>query len=181
MLWLLGVLALGFVIRMMWKAYVHPATVAGRQAAYMNWVVSGHINNPDGTLDTTFARGPLTARVSFEDGTVSLVSPPSTERFPDFVSLERWLASSESKPVNPEDAYIEEVDAFISKMDKDDLVLVAEASDIEFLAESHRFKHEGFEVGRDAVVTGALLMEAALRHSRSRAIGLAFLRVKDAG
>jgi hypothetical protein len=43
--WQIGLAAVAvfFVLRSSWKAYVHPAHTLGRQAANMDWVVDGMV------------------------------------------------------------------------------------------------------------------------------------------
>ena len=66
----------------------------GRQAARMHWIAVGRVDGGNGTKDVCYGRDGIEAAVSYQDGNVRLIHPMSDKVFPDFVELERWLASS---------------------------------------------------------------------------------------
>ena len=80
----------------MWRAYVHPSHVLGRQAAKMGWHVVGSVSAPDGSSNVHLARGSAEAFISFTHGHVVLLSPKRAGTFSDFVAVDRELALPEN-------------------------------------------------------------------------------------
>lgn len=110
-----------WLIRGAWRTYTHPASVLGRQAANMNWVAAGRVEDDKGFKNVKYTRAGVEAVVSFVDHNVILVRPKHTGRFSDFVELERWLAghadsaetdinSCENGPRIPEPRSIEDIE-----------------------------------------------------------------------
>jgi hypothetical protein len=100
--WFIGLVLAFFVMRLLWRAYTHPAHVLGRQAANMNWLAVGRVTDIDGKKDLKVGRDGMEAIISFKNGNVVLLKPLYKEPFNDFIELERWLASnkgSERPPV----------------------------------------------------------------------------------
>jgi hypothetical protein len=83
-----------FIIRHLWKVYINPAAVLGRQAANMNWIVSGRVEDSDGYNNVRYVRDNMEAVVSFQNGNVVLTKPNHLEPFKDFIEIERYLATN---------------------------------------------------------------------------------------
>ena len=96
--WLLIGLPFGyFLVRFLWKAYTHPSHVLGRQAANMNWIATGRVDDGKGYKNVQLSRGDLKAEISFTQGNVRLIKPVHHEPFADFIQLEHWLVESKEK------------------------------------------------------------------------------------
>jgi len=66
--------------------------VLGRQAANMNWFVSGRVDDGNGYKDVCYSRDGMEAKVSYISEKVFLLNPYYKEPFIDFLELERWIA-----------------------------------------------------------------------------------------
>lgn len=88
----LGAVAVLVIARELWATYTLRAVVLGRQAANMNWIANG-AEKVNGVRNIRYRRGEIIVCVSFHNGDISLIAPPGTEKFHDFVELEHWLAS----------------------------------------------------------------------------------------
>lgn len=93
---ILGVIVGFLVLRFMWKAYCHPAHVLARQAANMNWVAIGRVDDGNGYKNVQLSRDGLVAEISFLNGNVRLTEPIDQELFSDFIELEDWLVKSQN-------------------------------------------------------------------------------------
>jgi hypothetical protein len=94
--WIVAAILLIIVVRFLWRAYTQPAHVLGRQAANMNWVVSGNTTDERGYRNMRVKRDGLEAMITYEPATVVLLTSPRQETFRDFIELERWLATAPS-------------------------------------------------------------------------------------
>jgi len=92
-----------FIIRHLWKVYINPAAVLGRQAANMNWVVSGRVEDSDGYNNVRYVRDNMEAVVSFQNGNVILTKPSHNKPFKDFIEVERYLATKDKYAELPEE------------------------------------------------------------------------------
>jgi vacuolar-type H+-ATPase subunit F/Vma7 len=86
-----------FIIRHLWKVYINPAAVLGRQAANMNWVVSGRAEDSDEYKNVRYVRDNMEAVVSFQNGNVILTKPNHLEPFKDFIEIERYIATKDEE------------------------------------------------------------------------------------
>ncbi|MEX8518506.1 MAG: hypothetical protein AB3X44_08325 [Leptothrix sp. (in: b-proteobacteria)] len=112
MTWVIGSIIAFFVLRFLWRSYVHPANVMTRQAANMNWVAIGKADNPKGGKDVLLGRGGLVSQIDWRIGEVRLVKPLETEPFADYIALERWLTLRDKEARDTAEAYIREKNAF---------------------------------------------------------------------
>jgi hypothetical protein len=87
----------------LWKVYINPAAVLGRQAANMNWVVSGRVEDSDGYNNVRYVRDNMEAVVSFQNGNVILTKPSHNKPFKDFIEVERYLATKDKYAELPEE------------------------------------------------------------------------------
>ena len=92
-----------FIIKHLWKVYINTAAVLGRQAANMNWVVSGRVEDSDGYNNVRYVRDNMEAVVSFQNGNVILTKPNHLEPFKDFIEVERYLATKDKYAELPEE------------------------------------------------------------------------------
>lgn len=99
MTWILIAIVAVFVVRQLWKSYCHTYNVLTRQAANMNWVLSGRVKSPTGGYDTLLSRGPYTVQMQWRDGVPIMVTPPVSQPFKDFIEIERWIATTEAEDV----------------------------------------------------------------------------------
>lgn len=77
-------------LRNCWKAFFHPATILGNQAANMNWIVDGR--EKDGIVNNMrYRRGNLIAVIPFNNPSVLLRYNGTEKRFKDFIEVERWI------------------------------------------------------------------------------------------
>ena len=112
MAWVIGGMLAFFVLRFLWRSYVHPANVMTRQAANMNWVAMGRADNPKGEKDVLLGRGGLVSQIDWRTGEVRLVKPLETTPFADYVALERWLTLKDKEVRDTAEAYVREKYAF---------------------------------------------------------------------
>lgn len=112
MTWIIGGVLTFFILRFLWKSYIHPANVMARQAANMNWVAIGRTGNPKGGKDVLLGRGGLVSKIDWRTGEVRLVTPFEAEAFADYLALERWLTLRDKEVHDMADAYIREKNAF---------------------------------------------------------------------
>ena len=77
-------------LRNCWKAFFHPATILGNQAAKMNWIIDGR--EKDGIVNNMrYRRGNLIAVIPFNNPSVLLRYGGTEKRFRDFIEVERWI------------------------------------------------------------------------------------------
>jgi hypothetical protein len=100
--WAIGIVLASTIAQRLWAAYNHPYNVLGKQAAYMNWVANGFLNDKDGYKNILLRRGDHEAFISYKKCKVFLVKPANSEAFDDFIALERWLAETEKVGVSAE-------------------------------------------------------------------------------
>ena len=83
-------------LRNCWKAFFHPATILGNQAANMNWIVDGR--EKDGIVNNMrYRRGNLIAVIPFNNPSVLLRYNGTEKRFKDFIEVERWIGKEIGK------------------------------------------------------------------------------------
>jgi len=93
MLWLvIGAFVALYVIRILWRAHVHPAQVLVRQGANMNWTYSRTVKDPRGYRLTCLERSGMEAMVEYDPAQVRLLRPAVAESFSDFLEVERWIS-----------------------------------------------------------------------------------------
>ena len=77
-------------LRNAWKAFFHPATILGNQAAQMCWIIDGR--EKDGIVNNMrYRRGNLIAVIPFNNPSVLLRYNGTEKRFRDFIEVERWI------------------------------------------------------------------------------------------
>ena len=92
-----GVVLAIIIIRFFWRAYLHPASVLGRQAANMNWIAVGRV--ADGEYrNVKLNRDGEVAIISYRNRNVELLRPNGNKVFQDFLELEHWLVKQSSRP-----------------------------------------------------------------------------------
>ena len=71
-------------LRNCWKAFFHPATILGNQAAKMNWIIDGR--EKDGIVNNMRdRRGNLIAVIPFNNPSVLLRYNGTEKRFKNFI------------------------------------------------------------------------------------------------
>lgn len=112
MKWILATLACLFILRFLWKNYIHRSNVMARQAANMNWVAIGRVPNIKGWKDVLLGRNGLESKIDWKTGEVWLVKPEVNTPFEDYLALERWLALKDRELQGQTAAYQLEYQAF---------------------------------------------------------------------
>lgn len=97
-----GAVVVFLILRQGWSAYTHPAHVLGRQAANMNWVAVGRVEDEAGYKNVKLSRGDFEAVISYVNGNVTLTHPYVATPFQDFLEIERWLATENLAGVSAE-------------------------------------------------------------------------------
>ena len=93
---LIAIVVLFPFLRNCWKAFFHPATILGKQAANMNWIVDGR--EKDGIVNNMrYRRGNLIAVIPFNNPSVLLRYNGTEKRFKDFIEVERWIGKELGK------------------------------------------------------------------------------------
>ena len=83
-------------LRNSWKAFFHPATILGNQAAKMNWIIDGR--EKDGIVNNMrYRRGNLIAVIPFNNPSVLLRYNGTEKSFKDFIEVERWVGKELGK------------------------------------------------------------------------------------
>ena len=83
-------------LRNCWKAFFHPATILGNQAANLNWIVDGR--EKDGIVNNMrYRRGNLIAVIPFNNPSVLLRYNGTEKCFKDFIEVERWIGKEIGK------------------------------------------------------------------------------------
>lgn len=168
------------VARFMWKAYVHPAHVLGRQAAHMNWVASGTARDAAGYRNTRFSRGPNEAVVSYQGANVLLVKPAHPQPFEDFVEIETWLATrGPSSEAEGQVEYYQSIEKYITSLGWYDRLLTLQGTDPQYCDATLRVYRAGFLAGESEKVVGALIMESVNKYSLDRSFSMAFLKALE--
>ena len=93
---LIAIVVLFPFLRNCWKAFFHPATILGNQAANMNWRVDGR--EKDGIVNNMrYRRGNLIAVIPFNNPSVLLRYNGTEKGFKDFIEVERWVGKELGK------------------------------------------------------------------------------------
>ena len=93
---LIAIVVLFPFLRNCWKAFFHPATILGNQAANMNWRVDGR--EKDGIVNNMrYRRGNLIAVIPFNNPSVLLRYNGTEKSFKDFIEVERWVGKELGK------------------------------------------------------------------------------------
>ena len=175
--WIFGIILGFFVIRFMWRAYVHPSHVLGRQAANMNWVAVGRIADNDGYKNVKLARDGMEAVISFQNGNVELVKPSREVPFKDFIELERWIANNENESVEDEEVqYYEAVNDFINSHGFYEPLLELQGTDTEYCIASMKMHKAGYLSGQSEKVIGALTLDSIKKYEQNRELSILFLQ-----
>jgi hypothetical protein len=175
MTWLLIVGAIWLMFRagrLLWRAYVHPAHVLGRQAANMNWIASRTIKDSDGMRNTCVARDGMEAMISYKPAMVVLLKPRHPTPFPDFIAVERWLATSDH---NRRTDFYRAVEDWVRSKGWYERLLELQGTDSEFCSASFDLYTAAFDTDQDVPLAGALLMEGVNRYPQSRDLAIAFI------
>ena len=86
----IAIVVLFYFLRNAWKAFFHPATILGNQAAKMNWIIDGR--EKDGIVNNMrYRRGNLIAVIPFNNPSVLLRFNGKEKSFRDFIEVERWI------------------------------------------------------------------------------------------
>lgn len=171
MIWILAAIATFFVTRFLWQSYTHRANVLTRQGANMNWVVSGRVKCDTGGHDMLLSRDGCTVRISWRDGTLTMVDPPVLHPFEDFIAIERWIFLAEEGgkhelDPDPEHEYYEKVMGVIKRQEElgvEDLystILAMGASDVAYLQASTNLIQTGYKMGTDPFLIGMMHITA---------------------
>lgn len=175
--WFFGIILAFFVVRSMWRAYIHPSHVLGRQAANMNWVAIGRVSDSDGYKNVKLARDGMEAVISFQNGNVELVKHWHATPFRDFIELERWLATEEQESTDDEEVkYYEAVNNFINSHGFYESFLALQGIDEEYCVTSMKMHKAGYLSGRSEKVIGALTMDSVKKYEQNRQLSILFLQ-----
>lgn len=131
MTWMIGGLLAFFLLRFLWRGYIHPANVMTRQAANMNWVAMGRADNPEGGKDVLLRRDGLVSKIDRRTGEVRLVKPLEEEPFADYIALERWLTLKGKEVRDMAEAYAREKYAFSEMAKAQEKRLTEEQTQVE--------------------------------------------------
>lgn len=91
--WSLSFIIVAYIIHTLWKTWVHPAQVLARQAANMNWKISGREKDDEGYWNVSVARDGMEAIILYQDGRVALIEPFWPAPFKDFIEIEHWIVN----------------------------------------------------------------------------------------
>jgi hypothetical protein len=171
MIWILCAIATFFVARFLWQSYIHRANVLTRQGANMNWVVSGRVKCNTGGHDMLLSREGYTVRISWREGTLTMVDPPFAHPFEDFIAIERWIFQAEKggeheSDHDPEYEYYEKVMGVIKRQEElgvEDLystILAMGASNVAYLQASTNLIKTGYKMGADPFLIGMMHITA---------------------
>jgi len=183
--WLiLGIIAGCYLVKFLWRAYNHPSHTLGRQAANMNWVAVGRVEDANGYKNIKVSRDGMEAIISFKKGNVILAKPSHPHPFNDFIEVERWLATStnstnasDKKPDEKELKYYEDINLFITNAGHYEYVLEIQGADKEFCIASLKMHNSGYLTGQPANVVSALTITAAKKHNEDRLNSIVFLEI----
>jgi len=175
--WIIGIIIFFFVVRSMWRAYIDPSHVLGRQAANMNWVAIGRVTDNDGYKNMKLSRNGMEAVISFQNANVELVKPSRAEPFQDFIELERWLVNEEQNPVQDEELeYYEVVNNFINSHGFYEPFLELQGTDKEYCIASMQMHKAGYLSGQSEKVVGALSLDSIKQYEQNRQLAILFLQ-----
>lgn len=178
--WVFGVIVVISILRSMWRAYIHPSHVLGRQAANMNWVAIGRIRDDDGYRNIILARDGAKAVISFQNKNVELLEPKRDEPFKDFLELERWLSKKEQESSDSHELkYYEAVNAFINSQGFYQPFLELQGTDKEYCIASMKMHKAGYLAGQSAKVVGALTLDSIKQYEDNRELSILFLQAVE--
>lgn len=112
MTWIVGGVLAFVLARFLWQGYIHRSNVIARQAANMNWVAIGRVQNIKGWKDVLLGRNGLESKIDWKTGEVWLVKPEVNTPFEDYLALERWLTLRDKELQGQADAYQREYQVF---------------------------------------------------------------------
>lgn len=180
--WLFGLIIGFFVLHLMWKAYTDQSHVLGRQAANMNWIAVGRVEDADGYKNVKLARNGMEAVISFQNKNVELVYPPHSAPFKDFIELERWITKLEEDDINEEELddeelnYYEEINRITASYGFYEPLLELQGTDPEFCIASMDLHKTGYETGKSPRSVAALTVEAVHEYKKNRELSIIFLQ-----
>ncbi|MEJ1959942.1 MAG: hypothetical protein WDM70_11405 [Nitrosomonadales bacterium] len=171
MIWILAAITTFFVMRFLWKSYIHRANVLTRQGANMNWIVSGRVKCDTGGYDMLLSRNGHTVRISWRDGNLTMVDPPVVQPFEDFIAIEQWIFRTEEGEkqeldYDPEYEYYETVMGVIKRQEQfgvEDIystILTMKATDVAYLQASTSLIRTGYKLGADPFLIGMMHLTA---------------------
>jgi len=185
--WITAATAILFLARYLWRSYNHPSHVLGRQAANMNWVAIGTIEDAAGFRDLRVTRAGIEAVISFRHGNVRLVVPRHQASFRDFVELERWLGAQELRADggeethdgDPEILFYRAVEKYITEMGFYEPLLVLQGSDEQYCIAAMKMQKAGYYARKSPKVVGALTMDAVRKYDANRELAILFLQALE--